>query len=162
MANVLLFILHFSLATGHPSKSVVVATLRQDYDCTQYAPIDVLLNLTCNPNRIESFEYVNSISSRDFEIQLSDLAQTLTLFDFLPSWRCQQISRQWLYLLCQLTHRRQDSVCSRCIPIFTDRNILTLLLSILTSTGGIGHSRILFREVGRGTMGPTEQATSLF
>jgi hypothetical protein len=59
MANVLLFILRFSLATGHPSKSVVVATLRQDYDCTQYAPIDVLLDLTCDRTEFESFEYVS-------------------------------------------------------------------------------------------------------
>lgn len=91
MANVLLFIFRFSLATGHPSKSMVVATLRQDCDCTQYAPVDLFLDLNCNPNS-RAFEYVNSISSRD--LGLSDLAQTLTLFDFLLPWRCQQISRQ--------------------------------------------------------------------
>jgi hypothetical protein len=43
--------------------------------------------------------------------------------------------------------QHQNLVYSHCIPTFTDRNIPTLLLSMLTLTGGMGRSRMSFREV---------------
>jgi len=94
-------------------------------------------------------------SGHDKHVTLRGLFATYFLV-FIESWRCQQ-----LYLLCRPTRPRQDPVYRRYTPIFTDRNILILLLSMLTSTGGIGRSGISFREVGREMMGPTEPATNL-